>query len=443
MAVNSAAIVILGASGDLAKRKLIPALIRLLENGSIAGDCRVIGSGRTDYSDVSFREHIAVPGKFASFFSYHQGMDGLYEKVCSCGEFSQIIVFMALPPGVYGKTAEALYRSGFRYNVRIIIEKPFGSDYQTARELNRHLKEFYTEKQIYRIDHYLAKEAVQNILVFRFANNIFYPVWNSSYIESIQINAFEEIGVESRGAYFDKSGIIRDMIQNHLLQLLALITMEAPVSLEPESIRHQKLNILRALTVKECHIQQYEGYRLESKISGNSQTETYAEMKLSIDTFRWSGMPIYIRTGKAVGEKQTSIAITFKKVPPLLFNKDGKLDNNRIIFHIQPRSGIFIDHSTKIPGSEMEITTTDMDFCYADTFEGAVPEAYQKLLLDALKGDQTLFVSAEETELSWQKIEPFLDRGNPAVYEKGKIPVSRLDAEWVDMSRYANSCRLD
>ena len=443
MSINRSAIVIMGASGDLAKRKLIPALINLFGNGSIAEDCIVIGSGRTEFSDESFRAHIGVSGSLAGNFHYHQGMDGLFDYLNSLGSFSQTIIFLALPPAAYGKTAEALYNEGFRDNVRLIIEKPFGSDFDSARELNKKLKEFYTEKQIYRIDHYLAKEAVQNILVFRFANSIFYPVWNSGYIESIQINAFEEIGVESRGAYFDGSGIIRDMVQNHLLQLLALLTMEAPISLDPEDIRMQKLNILKALQINECHIQQYEGYRSEKGIPSDSQTETYAELKMSIDTYRWSGMPIYIRTGKAVGEKLTSIAITFKKVPRLLFNREGNLDNNRIIFHIQPRSGILIDHSTKIPGSDMEITSTDMDFCYASSFDKKVPEAYQKLLMDAFKGDQTLFVSAEETEMSWKKIAPFLDQGSPSLYRQGRIPVSRLDARWVDMDRYANSCRFD
>ena len=443
MALNRSAIVILGASGDLAKRKLMPALIELLKNGAIEDDCAVIGSGRTKFSHKEFQDHIELDPEFAENVSYYQGMEGLYNYVNSLGNFDQIIVFMALPPRVYGSTAENLYKEGFRDNVRIIIEKPFGSDYKTAMELNDHLKEFYSEKQIYRIDHYLAKEAVQNILVFRFANNIFYPVWNNGYIESIQITAFEEIGVEDRGAYFDRSGIIRDMIQNHLLQLLALITMEAPVSLNPEDIRFQKLNVLKALQIHDCHIQQYEGYRNEKGIDRDSQTETYAELKMTINNFRWNGVPIYIRTGKAVGEKVTSVAISFKKLPRLLFNTDGNLDNNRIIIHIQPFSGIIIDHSTKVPGSDMEIATTDMDFCYSSSFDKKVPEAYQKLLQDALKGDQTLFVSAEETEHSWKKIEPFLDTGNPALYAKGKIPVSRMDAKWVDLNRYANSCRID
>ncbi len=303
MALNSSAIVILGASGDLAKRKLIPALIELYRNGTVERDCIVIGSGRTAYSNQDFREHIELDPDYNENVFYHPGIKGLSSYVNSLGNFDQIIIFMALPPRVYGQTAEALYEEGFRENVRLIIEKPFGNDYETARELNRHLKEFYSEKQIYRIDHYLAKEAVQNILVFRFANNIFYPVWNNGYIESIQITAFEEIGVESRAAYFDKSGIIRDMVQNHLLQLLALVTMEAPVSLDPEDIRFQKMNILKALQVHDCHIQQYDGYREEEGVDKGSQTETYAELKMSIDTFRWNGVPIYIRTGKAVGRE--------------------------------------------------------------------------------------------------------------------------------------------
>ncbi|MDA3955873.1 glucose-6-phosphate dehydrogenase [Oceanispirochaeta sp.] len=440
MSIQKSAIVIMGASGDLAHRKLIPSIVKLYEQGIIEKNCCVLGNGRSEFTDDSFRDKIGLTGPYRQKFHYHQGMEGLYEKILSMGEFEQIIVFMALPPRVYGSTAEQLYEQGFRENVRLIIEKPFGTDLKSARELNSKLKEFYSEKQIYRIDHYLAKESIQNILVFRFANNIFYPVWNNGFIESIQISAFEELGVESRGDYFDGSGIIRDMIQNHLFQLLALLTMEAPVSLKPEEIRLQKMAILKALEIKECKIKQYEGYQKEPKIPSDSETETYAEMKLEINSFRWTGVPIYIRTGKAVGEKMTSIAITLKKVPRLLFNQNNELEKNKILIQIQPDSSIIIDHSTKIPGSDKDITTTDMDFCYSSSYNGDIPDAYQKLLQDALKGDQTLFVSAEETELSWEKIQPFLDMGNPGLYRRGRIPKSELDADWVDMSKYASAC---
>ncbi len=440
MSIHKSAIIIMGASGDLAHRKLIPAIVKLYDQGLIEKNCCVLGNGRTEYSDEEFRDSIKLPDKYRKQFHYHQGMDGLHDRVVSLGDFEQIIVFMALPPKVYGSTAEQLYSQGFRDKVRIIIEKPFGTDLKSARELNATLKKYYTEKQIYRIDHYLAKESIQNILVFRFANNIFYPVWNNGFIESIQISAFEELGVESRGDYFDSSGIIRDMIQNHLFQLLALLTMEAPVTLKPEEIRLQKMAILKALEIKECRIKQYEGYQKEPKVPGDSETETYAEMKLEINSFRWTGVPIYIRTGKAVGHKMTSIAITLKKVPRLLFNQNDELEKNKILIQIQPESSIIIDHSTKIPGSDREITTTDMDFCYSSSYDGNVPDAYEKLLQDALKGDQTLFVSAEETELSWEKIEPYLDMGNPGLYRRGKVPSSDLDADWVDMTRYAGRC---
>ncbi len=443
MSISRSAIVIMGASGDLAHRKLIPAIIKLYEQGAIEDNCSVLGNGRSDLDDGSFRDSLNLKGRYRDCFHYHRGMDGLYERVLTLGEFDQIVVFMALPPRVYGKTAELLYNQGFRNNVRIIIEKPFGSDLKSARELNETLKNFYSERQIYRIDHYLAKEAIQNIMVFRFANNIFYPVWNNGFIESIQISAFEELGVESRGDYFDGAGIIRDMVQNHLFQLLALLTMEAPVSLDPEDIRIQKMAILKAMEIKECRIKQYEGYQKEPKVTPDSETETYAEMKLEINNFRWSGIPIYIRTGKAVGEKRTAIAITLKKLPRLLFNETGKLEKNKILIQIQPESSIIIDHSTKVPGSDMEIAATDMDFCFASSFDGDIPDAYQKLLQDALKGDQTLFVSAEETELSWEKVAPYLDMGNPGLYRRNRIPESDLDAQWVDMRRYASSCHRD
>ncbi len=437
--IEKTAIVILGASGDLAHRKLIPSIIRLYNQGAISQDCWVLGNGRSDFKDETFREFLSLQDHpLGDLFFYHRGREGLYERVLSLGKFQQIIVFMALPPQVYGEVAQELYDQGFRENTRLIIEKPFGHNYQSARGLNQQLLQFYREEQIYRIDHYLAKESIQNILVFRFANNIFYPMWNSGYIESIQITAFEELGVESRGDYFDNSGIIRDMVQNHLFQLLALLTMEAPVSLEPEEIRLQKMAILKAMEVKECRIQQYEGYRSEPKVAPDSETETYAEMKLEINSFRWAGVPIYIRTGKAVGQKITCIAITLKRLPRLLFNATGNVKKNRIFIQIQPESSIILDHSVKVPGSDMEIAPSDMDFSFSSSQRKDFPDAYEKLLQDAMRGDQTLFVSGEETELSWKKIEPHLDKGNPRLYRRGQVPRSDLEASWVDTKRYTN-----
>lgn len=431
---------ILGASGDLAHRKLVPALSVLYTKDYIDDSIRIVGSGRTEMTDEQFQNKFGVSGKFRNLLSYHTGIKGLKAYIDSLGRFDRHIFFFALPPKVYAKTAAELYAEGFAETATLIIEKPFGYDYESARELNRELNTYFHESQIFRIDHYLAKEAVQNILVFRFANSIFYPIWNSSYIKSIQINAFEEIGVEDRGEYFDGSGMIRDMIQNHLMQMLSLLTMEAPVTLDAEDIRMQKINVLKAVEVVDCFRAQYEGYLQEDGVAASSTTETYAEMKVNINNFRWNGVPVYIRAGKALHRKGTEIGFQFRNLPRLLFNNDGKLDSNTIIFQIQPSEAIIVDLSSKVPGNESRITRTSMKFCYSDSFAEEIPEAYQKLLLDALTGNRTLFVSAEEAEISWKKIEPFLDRGAPTIYPRGKLPESGFGIDWIDFERYCPAC---
>ena len=440
MAVQKSAIVILGASGDLARRKLIPALARIYEKGDIDEGSVIIGSGRSEFSDEEFRSRFDVGDSFGRLLRYHSGIKGLKSYIDSLGSFAKIIFFMALPPKVYARTAEELSSEGFREETTLIVEKPFGYDYKSARELNDNLTKHFDESQIFRIDHYLAKEAVQNILVFRFANSIFYPTWNSGYIESIQINGFESIGVENRGDYFDGAGMIRDMVQNHLIQLLCLIAMESPVSLDAEEVRAQKLNVLKCMQVEETYRSQYKGYLDEAGVAENSITETYTEMKLCINNFRWTGTPVYIRAGKALHRKGTEIGIKFRPLPRLLFNNQGSVPANIIIFQIQPSEGIVVDLSSKIPGIEGKITRTNMKFCYSDSFSEEIPEAYQKLLLDALRGNRTLFVSAEETELSWKMVEPFLDNGELQMYDKGIIPKSKLDLDWIEFDRFCPIC---
>ncbi len=439
--VHNSAIVILGASGDLAQRKLIPALDALHQAGRIGDDCIIVGSGRTSFTNEQFVKHVGASDTLAPMMSYHSGIPGLWNHLSSLGKFDTIIVFFSLPPKVYAQTAAELTSEGFGKETRIIVEKPFGYNQQSARELNTRLDEHFDEQRIYRIDHYLAKEAVQNILVFRFANSLFYPVWNSGYIESIQINASEELGVGSRGDYFDGAGVIRDMVQNHLIQMLALLTMEAPVSLAPEDIRVQKTSILKALEVTGFARGQYEGYLQESKISPDSTTETYAELELRIHSFRWEGVPIYIRTGKALGRKGTEIGIRFKRLPRLLFNSSGTLEPNRIIFRIQPTTDIIIDHTAKVPGTDRDITQRQLDFCFTEAFgPAAVEDAYQRLLMDALAGDRTLYVSAEETELAWKVLEGVLDSGELFQYPQGVIPPSPLGIDWIDFHGYCSSC---
>ena len=438
--IEDTAIIIAGASGDLAKRKIIPALDVLFKTGKISDSCAIIGTGRSEFTDESFRERFEVSGQFSKMLTYHKGFSGIKKSLESKGNFTKTVIFLSLPPSVYAASVNELAAEGFGEDVTIVIEKPFGYDHGSAKELNIAITSHFTESQIFRIDHYLAKEAVQNILVFRFANSVFAPVWNANYIESIQINAFEEIGIEDRGAYFDKSGTIRDVIQNHLTQLICLMTMEAPVSLSANDIRCQKTNILRVMKLAESTRFQYKGYRDEKGVAKDSTTETFAEQKLFINNSRWAGMPIYIRAGKAVGRRGTEIGIRFKKLPTILFNKDDTVEPNKIIFKIQPAEGIVIDMSSKVPGADLRITNTNMNFCYRDSFSQDIPEAYQKLLMDALIGDRALFISSDEAELQWQVFNKFLDRGKIIEYEKGTPPPPCDNEVWIDFEKYASVC---
>jgi glucose-6-phosphate 1-dehydrogenase len=435
-----AAIVILGASGDLSKKKLIPALLSLFSRDMLSMESVIIGTGRTHFTDKEFQEKFEISNKHSNNFHYHNGIKGLKKRIESLGSFPRVIFFLALPPAVYGSTARELNEEGFKENVSLIIEKPFGYDYDSAHKLNNEINSYFDEHQIFRIDHYNAKEAVQNILVFRFANSLYSPVWNNTYIESIQINAFETIGVEDRGAYFDGAGIIRDMVQNHLMQLLSLVTMNTPLSLDAEEIRLKKIEILKSLRISECDRYQYRGYLEEKGVKPDSNTETYAELKLFIDNHNWHGVPIYIRTGKSMNRAGTEIGIKFKPLPKLLFNKEGNLKQNAIIFKIQPNAGIIVDMTSKLPDGNFTLVNTDLSFCYQDSFHAVIPEAYQKLLLDALRCDQTLFVSAYETELAWKRFASVLDKGGLGVYEKGTVPQSKYASEWLNFESYSEAC---
>jgi glucose-6-phosphate 1-dehydrogenase len=432
--------VILGASGDLANRKLIPALEALYKKHKLCSATTIIGCGRTSFTNESFRNHFSVSEEFSNRLFYHQYIPGLKDFINSLGSFSRIIFFLAQPPSAYGPTARELSAEGFSGKVSLIIEKPFGYDYDSAKALNNELATCFTEDQIFRIDHYLGKEAVQNIMVFRFANSIFNPIWNSNYIESIQISALESSGIYERGGYFDKTGIIRDMVQNHLLQLLALLTMEPPVTLAPGEIKIQKICLLKSARIEEIHRYQYDGYKSERGVRPDSTTETFAELKLSFNNFRWSGLPIYIRTGKAVHRHGTEIGIRFKALPKLLFNFNGEIPPNQILIKIQPAEGIVVDLATKIPGTDEQITSTYMNFCYKGSFRTESPEAYQRLLFDALKGDHTLFVSAAETEVSWSLFEGLLDQGEVYIYSRGQLPQSNPDIKWIDFDKYVSFC---
>jgi glucose-6-phosphate 1-dehydrogenase len=434
------AFIILGASGDLTKRKLLPALYNLYKSRDIHPSSIIVGSGRTPLSNDDFRKFIQAEDSFLKMILYHKGIEGLKSFISEKGAFERVIIFMALPPETYIETAEKLSLEGFGDECSLIVEKPFGYDYNSAVELNRHLLKFFKEPQIYRNDHYLAKEAVQNILVFRFANNLFQPLWNSSYIESIQINATETLGVGNRGPYFDKAGTIRDVVQNHLMQLLCLMTMESPVSLTAEDIISKKIDVLRSLHLDQCHRYQYKGYREEKGISPDSTTETFAEIKMSINNFRWGETPVYIRCGKAANRTGTEISVRFKPLPKVLFNTSNNLPHNSILFKIQPAEGIIVNMSSKEPGNEIRLSTTNMAFCYRDSFTQEIPEAYQRLLLDVLRKDHTLFVNSEESELLWKIFQDALDSGPVTTYEKGTIPESAFAIRWNDFDYYSNLC---
>jgi len=436
------AIIILGASGDLAKRKLIPALLALCRRGEIDRSTVIIGSGRTDVTDAEFRTMLGASEPLTSMLFYHRGISGLKQYVAHKGAFSRIIIFFSLPPNVYSETARQLVAEGFGQETSIIIEKPFGADYQSAEALNGQLTECFSESQIFRNDHYLAKEAVQNILVFRFANALFFPVWNSRYIESIQISASETQGVGKRGSYFDTAGILRDMVQNHLMQLLCLMTMEPPHSLRPEDIAQKKIELLHAISIEACNRGQYNGYTAEPGVAPGSTTETFAELKLSIDNFRWAGTPVYIRCGKKLDRDGTEIGVRFKPLPVHLFEKQGPATPNEIVFIIQPQEGIIVRMSSKVPGNELALTKTAMTFCYHDSFGKEIPLAYQRLLLDAVRGDHTLFVTARETEVSWKILEPVLDKGGVLPYEGGSAIAGGLGVEWINFNDYCCNCSI-
>ena len=440
MTIQSCAIIILGASGDLAQRKLIPALNILFEQGRLAPNCLVVGSGRQAMSDESFRKRFDVSPLCRRQLFYHQATAGLKSFLKSKGDYSQVVVFFSLPPHTYIQAALQLIADGFGSECSVVLEKPIGYDFISARALNAEMVRHFSEDRIYRIDHYLAKEPVRNLLAFRFANALFEPLWNSRHIQSIQISSHEQATVGSRAAYFDRAGIIRDMVQNHLLQLLSLLLMDVPQSLDPAEIKKQKIKLLQTLTVKACFKYQYDGFKTGFGIAPDSTTETYAELRLNLNSERWGGVPVYLRAGKACNRTGTEIAVVFKPLAPSPYGMYGTVPSNRIIFKIQPAEGILIDLASRTPQTEHDLRNTTMRFCFRDYFDGKMAEAYQTLLCDVLQGDHSLFVSAAETEFAWLILEPVLSQKLAGTYPVGKPPVSALDIEWVDFERYGSVC---
>ena len=330
------------------------------------------------------------------------------------------LYYLSTLPQLYEQAIEQLGAAGMAEEARgprrIVVEKPFGSDLASAKKLNKKLHEVFDEHQIYRIDHYLGKETVQNILVLRFANSIFEPLWNRNYVDHVQITVAEEVAVGSRGAYYDHSGVLRDMFQNHLLQLMMITAMEAPSRYEADLVRDEKVKVLRSVRkytgadfAQDTVRGQYEGYLREKGVPKTSQTATFAALRLFIDNWRWQGVPFFLRSGKAMSCRTTQIVVQFREPPHMLFNdRRQTIDANRLVIQIQPAEGIQLHFQTKVPDAGMRLRTTDLEFSFQREFEGEMPDGYQRLLLDALKGDASLFARSDEVELAWSIIDPIL-----------------------------------
>ena len=455
----SCAIVIFGASGDLAHRKLIPALYELALQGLLNEHSYIVGYSRSKVSDEEYRRNCrdAVERhgrskpinpqewkKLEERIYYTQADYGSAEDHARVAETlnrldkkfgngsGNRLFYLATPPNAFEPVIQRLGEQRLaRPGVdspnqweRIIIEKPFGHDLASARELNRLLLKYSCEDQIFRIDHYLGKETVQNLMVMRFANSIFEPIWNYKYIDHVQITVSETLGVESRGGYYDRSGALRDMVQNHLFQLMALVAMEPPVSLDAQSVRDEKVKVYRSVrpprvgdadhfavrgqyTAGEHAGHKTEGYLKEMEVSPTSVTETFAAVKLYIDNWRWSGMPFYLRTGKFLEEKLSEIVVRFRSPPLTLFQKqcESPVYPNDLVIRVQPEEGISWRLNGKVPGSQMNIKPVALDFLYRTTFNVEPPEAYERLIHDAMLGEQTLFIRGDEVEAAWSVID--------------------------------------
>jgi glucose-6-phosphate 1-dehydrogenase len=457
-------VVIFGASGDLTHRKLLPAFANLVKDGYLGKKFWIIGASRTFYSDQTFREYLneSIDAQHRDRFSseewqdfeeniFYQPLDALRPEDFTAlkkrieelrehdnsknSEFN-VIYYLSTSPRFFTPIADNLAKSGLverdpesKLKTRLVVEKPFGHDKESAHVLNESLRSCFSENQIFRIDHYLGKETVQNILVMRFCNYIFEPLWNARYIEQIQLSVCEDIGVGSRAGYFDRTGITRDVVQNHVLQMLSLLCIEPPISLSnPDYIRDEKVKVLRAIrryradqalhtsirgqySDGEINGKHVKGYLHEEGIESGSSTETYVAMKLEINNWRWAGVPVYIRAGKRLPRRITEISVWFKNVPDALFDGKNrfKLAQNVLSIQVQPREGISLSMNSKLPGVSMQVKPVELDFSYDHSFAARSPEAYERLLLDAIKGDSTLFTRDDEIEEAWDVLAPFFE----------------------------------
>ncbi|ANY23458.1 glucose-6-phosphate dehydrogenase [Gordonia terrae] len=463
-------LVIFGVTGDLARKKLMPAVYDLANRGLLPPSFALVGFARRDWTDEDFsavvhdavRDHARtgfreeVWERLAEGFRFVQGAfddDAAFDRLrdtlksldAERGTDGNHAFYLSIPPKAFPEVCEQLERSGLAAPTgdswrRVVIEKPFGHDLESARELNAIVNNVFPESSVFRIDHYLGKETVQNILALRFANQLFDPLWSSHYIDHVQITMAEDIGLGGRAGYYDGIGAARDVIQNHLLQLMALIAMEEPISFEPKQLQAEKIKVLaatrNAMPIDEntARGQYGPGWQGSEKVPGlkeeegfakDSTTETFAAIALEVDSRRWAGVPFYLRTGKRLGRRVTEIALVFKRAPHLPFDQTmtEELSQNALVIRVQPDEGITLRFGSKVPGSSMEVRDVNMDFSYGTAFTEASPEAYERLILDVLLGEPSLFPVNEEVELSWRILDPVLEHwaasGSPDTYESG------------------------
>ena len=467
-------LIIFGASGDLTARKLVPSLYRLARKGRLPPDVRIVGVARSPFTDDSYRDKLAAalrehaaadwdetawkefaqcvfyvaadaakPNGLAPLASWLRAKDG-------DAAASRRLFYFAVAPGLYGDiagqlAAAALNRDNGDNWSRLIIEKPFGRDLASAHALNQTLRTHFREEQLYRIDHYLGKETVQNLLVFRFANTLFEPVWNANFIDHVQITVSETVKMEGRGDYYDKSGVLRDMFQNHLLQLLTLVAMEGPAKFAAEPLRDEKVKVLHAVRVhtteQACRgvvTGQYAGYRAEKGVAPSSRTPTYAAIELAVENWRWRGVPFYLRSGKGLKKRLSEIVIQFRCPPHLMFSlpPGASLECNRLAICVQPDEGIHLNFQTKVPDDEGTVLRpADMEFHYRSSYpDRPIPEAYERLLLDAMNGEAALFMRSDEIERAWEIMDPIIaaaerpDAPQPLEYAVGSEGPTCADA---------------